>query len=203
MGRRAQPTVCRQRLRPSRNGHGSRSDSALATRHGRAGSQDKSYTAGPERPTSRLRRAPTVNPSPRPRSQSLQGSQDDPARDRSERQPLELASGPRPKPGSVPSLPAVRAAAAPGPSSANTASAPRPRRKPSPFTAANGQLSRSHGVPACTRNRSPPTATTTRLRDKAQAERVEHANLERPGAQAHPKAAGWNRLDAAALWRQR
>jgi hypothetical protein len=41
-------------------------------------------------------------------------------------------------------------------------------------------------------------------RDKPQAERVEHANLERPGAQAHPKAAGsWNRLDAAALWRLR
>ena len=41
-------------------------------------------------------------------------------------------------------------------------------------------------------------------RDKPQAERVEHANLERPGAQAHPKAAAtWNRLDAAALWRLR
>jgi hypothetical protein len=42
-------------------------------------------------------------------------------------------------------------------------------------------------------------------RDKPQAERVEHANLDRPGAQAHPKAAvgGWNRLDAAALWRLR
>jgi hypothetical protein len=41
-------------------------------------------------------------------------------------------------------------------------------------------------------------------RDKPQADRVEHANLERPGAQAHPKAlGGWNRLDAAALWRLR
>ena len=42
-------------------------------------------------------------------------------------------------------------------------------------------------------------------RDKPQAERVEHANLDRPGAQAHPKAAvgGWNLLDAAALWRLR
>jgi len=42
-------------------------------------------------------------------------------------------------------------------------------------------------------------------RDKPQAERVEHANLDRPGAQAHPKAAvgGWNTLDAAALWRLR
>jgi hypothetical protein len=39
-------------------------------------------------------------------------------------------------------------------------------------------------------------------RDKPQAERVEHANLERPGAQAHPKAAAtWNRLEPAALWR--
>lgn len=40
-------------------------------------------------------------------------------------------------------------------------------------------------------------------RDKPQAERVEHANLERPGAQAHPRAQGWNLLDAAALWRLR
>jgi hypothetical protein len=41
-------------------------------------------------------------------------------------------------------------------------------------------------------------------RDKPQAEHTEHANLERPGAQAHPKARmGWSRLDAAALWRQR
>lgn len=41
-------------------------------------------------------------------------------------------------------------------------------------------------------------------RDKPQAERTEHANLERPGAQAHPKAAGdWQRADYAALWRQR
>jgi hypothetical protein len=40
-------------------------------------------------------------------------------------------------------------------------------------------------------------------RDKPQAERVEHANLERPGAQAHPKAGEWNRLDAAAAWRVR
>ena len=40
-------------------------------------------------------------------------------------------------------------------------------------------------------------------RDKPQADRVEHANLERPGAQAHPKAGSWNRLDAAALWRVR
>jgi hypothetical protein len=40
-------------------------------------------------------------------------------------------------------------------------------------------------------------------RDKPQAERVEHANLERPGAQAHPKAAGWRMTDYAAAWRQR
>lgn len=41
-------------------------------------------------------------------------------------------------------------------------------------------------------------------RDKPQAERVEHANLERPGAQAHPKAAGWSRaVDPVAAWRLR
>jgi hypothetical protein len=40
-------------------------------------------------------------------------------------------------------------------------------------------------------------------RDKPQAERVEHANLERPGAQAHPRATGWRMHDAAAAWRMR
>jgi hypothetical protein len=41
-------------------------------------------------------------------------------------------------------------------------------------------------------------------RDKPHAERVEHANLERPGAQAHPTATGWSRLvDPVAAWRLR
>lgn len=41
-------------------------------------------------------------------------------------------------------------------------------------------------------------------RDKPMSERTEHANHERPGAQAHPRAhRGWNRLDAAAAWRLR
>ena len=41
-------------------------------------------------------------------------------------------------------------------------------------------------------------------RDKPHAERVEHGNLERPGAQAHPKAhAAWHRVDYTALWRLR
>lgn len=41
-------------------------------------------------------------------------------------------------------------------------------------------------------------------RDKPQAERVEHANLERPGAQAHPKAVGaWRWHDPVAAWRLR
>ena len=40
-------------------------------------------------------------------------------------------------------------------------------------------------------------------RDKPQAERVEHGNLERPGAQAHPKAGGWRATDYVAAWRQR
>lgn len=38
-------------------------------------------------------------------------------------------------------------------------------------------------------------------RDKPVTERTEHANLERPGAQAHPRASGWNRTPAAAAWR--
>ncbi len=38
-------------------------------------------------------------------------------------------------------------------------------------------------------------------RDKPGSERVEHANLERPGAQAHPRAAGW-RPSAGDAWRR-
>ena len=42
-------------------------------------------------------------------------------------------------------------------------------------------------------------------RDKPVSERTEHANLERPGAQAHPKAArSWTDcVDPAAAWRLR
>ena len=40
-------------------------------------------------------------------------------------------------------------------------------------------------------------------RDKPMSERTEHANLERPGAQAHPQAQGWNRIDPATAWRVR
>lgn len=41
-------------------------------------------------------------------------------------------------------------------------------------------------------------------RDKPQVDRVEHANLERPGAQAHPLARGWSRAaDPILAWRQR
>jgi hypothetical protein len=40
-------------------------------------------------------------------------------------------------------------------------------------------------------------------RDKPQAERVEHANLERPGAQAHPKFVAFTPVDYAAAWRAR
>lgn len=35
--------------------------------------------------------------------------------------------------------------------------------------------------------------------DKPRSERVEHANLDRPGAQAHPRAAGWRM--GPAVWR--
>jgi hypothetical protein len=41
-------------------------------------------------------------------------------------------------------------------------------------------------------------------RDKPQVDRVEHANLDRPGAQAHPRAArgstDWSRYLQAASW---
>ena len=42
-------------------------------------------------------------------------------------------------------------------------------------------------------------------RDKPQVDRVEHANLEqRPGAQSHPVAGGWNRSkDPLSAWRIR
>lgn len=40
-------------------------------------------------------------------------------------------------------------------------------------------------------------------RDKPMTERAEHANLERPGAQAHPVARGWRQLgDGATGWRK-
>ncbi|WP_158307814.1 hypothetical protein [Ramlibacter tataouinensis] len=39
-----------------------------------------------------------------------------------------------------------------------------------------------------------PTRFADAPRDKPQVDRVEHANLERPGAQFHPRArAGWER----------
>ncbi len=40
-------------------------------------------------------------------------------------------------------------------------------------------------------------------RDKPMTERTEHANLERPGAQAHPRAArsGSDYTDASSAWR--
>ncbi len=43
------------------------------------------------------------------------------------------------------------------------------------------------------------------LRDKPQVDRVEHANLERPGAQFHPRAqGGWERIDSKfSAWRSR
>jgi hypothetical protein len=41
-------------------------------------------------------------------------------------------------------------------------------------------------------------------RDKPVSERTEHANLERPGAKAHPIARGWNHLaNPVMAWRLR
>ena len=42
-------------------------------------------------------------------------------------------------------------------------------------------------------------------RDRPHRESCEHANLERPGAQAHPRARGWHRppVDKATAWRLR
>ncbi|MEP6823866.1 MAG: hypothetical protein ABI919_03545 [Ramlibacter sp.] len=50
--------------------------------------------------------------------------------------------------------------------------------------------------------RSPERASEA-PRDKPQVDRVEHANLERPGAQAHPLARGWSLAGDPILdWRQ-
>jgi hypothetical protein len=39
-------------------------------------------------------------------------------------------------------------------------------------------------------------------RDKPVSEHTEHGNLERPGAQAHPRARGWSRATSPArVWR--
>jgi hypothetical protein len=41
-------------------------------------------------------------------------------------------------------------------------------------------------------------------RDRPVTERTEHANLERPGAQAHPRAGSWSHaLDPITAWRLR
>ena len=40
-------------------------------------------------------------------------------------------------------------------------------------------------------------------RDKPQVDRVEHANLDRPGAQAHPLAHSWHRAgNTPSVWRR-
>jgi hypothetical protein len=40
-------------------------------------------------------------------------------------------------------------------------------------------------------------------RDKPMREHTDHANLERPGAQPHPRARGWSVADPAMAWRAR
>lgn len=55
---------------------------------------------------------------------------------------------------------------------------------------------------------SPDTKSTHRYvetpRDKPVSERTEHANLERPGAKAHPIARGWHHLSNPVMaWRVR
>jgi hypothetical protein len=49
-----------------------------------------------------------------------------------------------------------------------------------------------------------PNRFTDTPRDKPRTERTEHANLDRPGAQAHPVARGWSHLsDPVMAWRMR
>src|SRR3954465_8744782 len=89
-----------------------------------------------------------------------------------------------------------------GPSSAGTANV-RPNKTASARPAAKAAAERArrtdmHKEPkAINRYHDTP-------RDTPQDGRVEHANLERPGAQAHPKAPGWSRVhDPVAAWRLR
>ena len=49
-----------------------------------------------------------------------------------------------------------------------------------------------------------PNRYTETPRDKPMSERTEHANLDRPGAQAHPVARGWSHLSNPSIgWRVR
>ena len=49
-----------------------------------------------------------------------------------------------------------------------------------------------------------PNKSTDTPRDKPVTERTEHANLERPGAQAHPRARGWiHARNSIAAWPMR
>ena len=48
-----------------------------------------------------------------------------------------------------------------------------------------------------------PNRRSDTPRDKPMRERTEHANLERPGAQAHPQARCWNLAEPAMAWRMR
>ena len=49
-----------------------------------------------------------------------------------------------------------------------------------------------------------PNQFTDTPRDKPVTERTEHANLERPGAQAHPRARGWSHSpNLTTAWRLR
>ncbi|HXD43442.1 MAG TPA: hypothetical protein VN649_22945 [Ramlibacter sp.] len=46
-----------------------------------------------------------------------------------------------------------------------------------------------------------PNQFTDTPRDKPMSERTEHGNLERPGAQAHPRARGWSQVpNPATAW---
>lgn len=47
----------------------------------------------------------------------------------------------------------------------------------------------------------PPRQPIDVPRDKPQVDRVEHANLERPGAVLHPRARGWAEHARAADWK--
>jgi hypothetical protein len=49
-----------------------------------------------------------------------------------------------------------------------------------------------------------PKQFTDTPRDKPVTERTEHANLDRPGAQAHPRARGWSHTpNPITAWRSR
>jgi hypothetical protein len=81
---------------------------------------------------------------------------------------------------------------------ARTAEQPETNRK------RQRQLIVFEGVNIMSKEFKSPNRKADTPSDKPRSERTEHANLDRPGAQAHPVARGWTHgPDANTAWRTR